>query len=112
MVKRIRFRPTSDFQATGDGSFSALRVNDELITIAFAPSDNTSTKPGHHGIYIRTLSQPVRIPAGETVNLRLVIDNAKHRGWGLQGEVDVEYDDGQVLKVNAARVRFEPLGST
>jgi hypothetical protein len=109
LIARIRFRPESDFENQDPLDLDPKVVGDTVATIAYSPSDNTSLRPGFHGIYDRTLSQPIRVPAGEKATVRVVIESMEHEGWGFAGTLVLNYNDGERIVVPSARVAFRKI---
>ena len=84
LITRVRFKPESDFQVDAAAQeTSVLKTTEEVLTIAFNSSDNTSNKPGMHGIYDRTIGTPIRIPAGESLTVRVLIEDPKSHRLGF-----------------------------
>jgi hypothetical protein len=104
LIERIRFRPESEFDATEGQDAQASSVS--TTTIVYEPSDNTSERRGYHGIYDRQLQQKIRIPAGESLTLRVVIHDPRYEGWGFSGRLRLEYNGAEPLSVDSARVTF------
>ena len=82
-----------------------------VVTIPFASVDNTSKRDGFHGIYDRHLVTPIRVPAGESLTLRMTIEDADHEGWGFTGKLMLDYNAPESLVGEAARVAFVPAVS-
>lgn len=112
IVSRIRFKPESDFTIGEPEDFSLLADAEQVTTVAYNALDNTSTKSGEHGIYDRTLSTPIRVPAGESLTLRIVIDNARYKKYGFTGQLVVDYNNSDPLVVKDARVHFRDVDAT
>ncbi len=112
LITRVRFKPEADFQVTAnEGDVSIMKGAESVVTLAFNSSDNTSTKPGMHGLYDRSVATPIRVPAGGQVTFRVMIENPTHTGWGLTGKLVVDYNGQDPLVVNAARVVFQPVAA-
>jgi hypothetical protein len=108
LIKRIRFKPEADFQLDStEQQNSVFKATEDVVTIAFNSSDNTSSKPGMHGVYDRTISAPIRVPAGESVTVRILIEDPSHLGWGFTGKMVIDYEGQSPLTVETARVPFE-----
>ena len=102
-IQSVRFRPMSRFPLSLDSDpvKSAIRIS-------FSPSDNTSTKPGYHGVYAQDLETPVVIPAGQRTTLRFTITDPQHNGWGFAGSLLLGYNDQESLAIDSGRVIFTP----
>ena len=107
-IYRLQFQPVSDFRVDSPESLSEAGT-DQVTTISYSAADNTSTKPGHHGIYDRTLTDRIRVPAGQAVTVRLIIEDKTFVGWGFAGNLLVQYNAQDPLVVKSARVRFAPV---
>lgn len=107
LIQRIQFRPESDFRVASNDAGADYSDTDSVLVFQFDASDNTSTKPGHHGVYDRRLSNPIRILAGETMTLRVVIAGGEHLGWGFAGQLRLLYNSDEPLLIKTARVYFE-----
>jgi len=107
IVERVRFVPQKDFKAP-DASILADEVS-RVTTFRYSAADNTSQRAGYHGVYDHRLSQPLRIPARDSVTLRMVIADPKHAGWGLAGQLTIDYNarDKSPLVVNEAHLIFQ-----
>lgn len=109
LIQRIQFKPESDFRVEASDASEDYSNTDTILVFAFDSSDNTSTKPGHHGLYDRKLTDPIRVPAGENMTLRIVITGRDHLGWGFAGQVRLDYNSKERLLVKTARVHFDDL---
>ena len=107
IVERLRFVPQKDFKAP-DASIMADEVS-RVTTFRYSAADNTSQRPGFHGVYDHRLTQPLRIPPRDSVTLRMVIAEPKHAGWGLAGQLTIDYNarDKSPLVVNEAHLVFQ-----
>jgi hypothetical protein len=107
IVERLRFVPQKDFKAP-DASIMAEEVS-RVTTFRYSAADNTSQRPGFHGVYDHRLTQPLRIPPRDSVTLRMVIAEPKHAGWGLAGQLTIDYNarDKSPLVVNEAHLVFQ-----
>ncbi|MFM7070706.1 MAG: hypothetical protein ACKO23_02435, partial [Gemmataceae bacterium] len=107
LVERVRFVPQKDFKAP-DASILADEVS-RVTTFRYSAADNTSQRPGYHGVYDHRLSKPLRIPARDSVTLRMVIADPSHAGWGLAGQLTIDYNarDKSPLVVNEAHLVFQ-----
>lgn len=108
LIDRIRFRPEAQFEFSDTTEVSPEVVDGTITTITYDDADNTSTKPGYHGIYDRMLGEPIRLPAGERLTLRVTILDSEHQGWGFAGKLVLNYNTKEVLSIDAARVAFVP----
>lgn len=107
IVERLRFVPQKDFKAP-DASIIADEVS-RVTTFRYSAADNTSQRPGFHGVYDHRLTKPLRIPPRDSVTLRMVIAEPKHAGWGLAGQLTIDYNarDKSPLVVNEAHLVFQ-----
>ena len=103
-ISRIEFTPEDSFDAREPIADQSTKHDRERIV--FSPFDNRATKKDQHSAYIQDLKNPVVIPAGEIILLRVEIDNAAHLNYGFIGELKIIYDDDKTLSVPEARVRF------
>ena len=108
IIHRLQFRPVADFRVESSDTINDAGT-DTITTIAYSQADNTSTKPGHHGIYDRTLTEPIRVPAGEAITFRVVIQDVNYVGWGFTGNLMLEYNSDNPLVVDTARIRFRSV---
>lgn len=108
LIDRIRFRPEAQFEFSDSPEVSPEVVDSTITTITYDDADNTSTKPGYHGIYDRRFSEPIRLPAGERMTLRVTILDSEHEGWGFAGKLVLNYNTKEILSIDAARVAFVP----
>lgn len=106
LISRMRFRPESGFESKGTVELDPNTVPSNVVTMVYSEDDNTSLKPGKHGVYDRTFSRPIRVKAGEQLTLRVLIDDASWQGWGFVGTLLIDYGDAQKLLVKSARVAF------
>lgn len=99
-IEAVAFRPKKDgqFRITSERK---MAENTDRLLIEFAPFDNKATTPGRHGNYERTYLVPSKfIPGRSSVGLVVEIqspDDADHRGWGWEGELELKYDNGKSL---------------
>ncbi len=106
-IDRIRFRPESEFQNSDKLELDPdVASTSSITTIIYDSSDNTSKKPGYHGIYDRQLQNAIRIPAGERVTLRVMIQDPDHVGWGFTGKLVLSSRAEDTLTVESARIVF------
>lgn len=92
------FRPTKDGQRKVPLATAADSSAGHVI-IWFSPEDNKATEQGRHSAYKRSYIIPEQIDPESTVKLSVEIHDGTHIGWGLEGELDLEYDDGKKLTV-------------
>ena len=106
-IKFVSFRPIQSGQFEIN---SPLKIGSNSATdwvIRFLPADNTTTKTGHQHHYGRPYLLTERtIPAKRSVHITVEIENSKHVGWGLEGDLIIEYADGKTLDVPDARAVF------
>jgi hypothetical protein len=107
LIERIRFRPESDFEAAETRGAQVDVGASPTTTIVYGPSDNTSQRAGYHGIYDRQLQEKIRVRAGESLTLRVNIDDARYEGWGFAGRLVLDYNGSEPLSVESARVAFQ-----
>ena len=107
-IYRLQFQPVSDFRVDSPESLTEAGT-DQVTTISYSAADNTSTKPGHHGVYDQTLTDRIQVPAGQAVTVRLIIEDKTFVGWGFAGNLLVQYNAQDPLVVKSARVRFAPV---
>ena len=108
VIHRLQFRPVADFRVESSDTLSDAGT-DTITTITYSKADNTSTKPGHHGIYDRTLTDPIRVPAGADITFRVVIQDVDYVSWGFTGKLMLEYNSDNPLVVDTARIRFRAV---
>ena len=65
-----------------------------------------------HGRYDRTMTNPIRVPAGGTLTFRVLIEDPTHSDWGLTGKLVLDYNGREPLIVDSARVIFQTLESS
>ena len=106
LIQRIQFKPEADFRVQSSDAADDYANIDSILVFPFYTSDNTSTKPDHHGLYDRKLTNPIRIPAGETLTMRVVITD-DYPGWGFVGQLRLVYNSDEPLLIKTARVHFE-----
>jgi hypothetical protein len=106
LIERIRFRPVSVFQTTDSLDLAPDASSTSVTTVSYDLTDNTSKQAGHHGIYDRMLTDKIRVPAGESVTLRVVINDKQNEGWGFTGKLVLDYDGKEPLTVESARIAF------
>jgi hypothetical protein len=100
LVTRIRFQPLSDFRTSTTDEDAVATATSEVLTFVYSAANNTSKDPGKHGLYDRTLTTPIQIPAHSSRLLRVVIEDPKHLGWGLQGDLLIDYNGRKGLRVH------------
>ncbi|MFO0914651.1 MAG: hypothetical protein U0795_16965 [Pirellulales bacterium] len=83
-IDRLHFVPT-DFLSTGKLVMEPTPATATSLT--FATTDNSSASSGDHGVYDMRLPSPMTLQPGDRVMLRVGIDNAKHQGWALVGDL-------------------------
>ncbi|MCA9218597.1 MAG: hypothetical protein KDB27_36260 [Planctomycetales bacterium] len=103
-IRELHFTPKQSYQV------GELPEDESLLydksQVVFSADDNRASDRGKHNRYVKVLSDPVAVPAGETMSLRVLIDNAKHRDWGFEGNLIIVDEFGRQLNVGDARVRF------
>ncbi len=107
LIQRIQFKPESDFRVEASDATTDYSGVDSFLLFPFDSSHNSSTKAGHHGLYDRKLSDPIRIAAGETMTMLVVIRGDDHIGWGFAGQLRLVYNSDEPLLIKTARVHFE-----
>jgi hypothetical protein len=108
-IERIRFRPEAEFEATDTFDLTPDSTTPSVTTVAFDSSENTSNKPGYYGICDRRLTNKIRVPAGQSVTLRVLIDDSRYEGYGFTGKLVVDYNAGEPLLIESARVAFHTV---
>lgn len=112
VITRVRFAPQTDFRvAAGEQNVSILNGAEDIVTLAYGSSDNTSSKSGMHGLYDRTMTEPIRVPAGGALTFRVLIEDPSHVGWGFAGKLVLDYNGQEPLVVDSARVFFQTVAS-
>ncbi len=106
-ISKIIFQPESDFQVSQPQETTSNVASANQIPIEFEAQHNQSKKQDRHGRYEIAFDESVIIPGHSYASLQIVIRNPIHKGWGLEGELTIKYDDDQTLVVPGARVFFE-----
>ncbi|MCA9186350.1 MAG: hypothetical protein R3E01_17315 [Pirellulaceae bacterium] len=107
IVTRVSFQPQSLFEVpTSIRQRLGQPIGDTELEIRFAESDNQATTPGKHGKYVRPLLTPLLLVPDRQLQLRVLIENKRHQGWAMRGELTLEYDGGESLVLPNASVYF------
>ena len=84
-----------------------MEPNPEALAIEFLPTDNDAQTLGRHRDYQHTFLavQPL-IQRFQSTPLQVTIRDSRHVGWGWEGQLELEYQDGRILVVPGVRALF------
>ncbi len=103
-ITQIEFTPLSDFEVA---SRDQLKIEEgDVRQITFTSAENLADEPGKHGQYQHKLTEALELSSGDKAQIRLVINNSRHVGWGLRGIVRMRYNGLDPLIVADAHVLF------
>lgn len=106
-IRRVVFRATDRFQVRDMNVASKIPSSTALL-IEFLPEDNRSAMADHHNLYVRDYADDLVVPGKADAAVQLIIRNAEHAGWGLIGDLTIEYASGKQLEIGGVSAVFEP----
>ncbi len=108
VISRVSFEPVDILE----GLPTALAVkplgtsSDSQFVLVLDEADNTSLQPGKQGVYDRELAETYFIPAGAQIEVHLAIENPEHLGFGMLGNVRLEYNTSGVSEIKNVAIAF------
>ena len=107
-ISRIRFRPRRHFDVPRNTS-SLKPLGERYVSlrvIPFLKFHNTSADKSEHSYYVMDLDKGLRVAPGETVHVRMNLENSSHTGYGYRGDVTFLFGDDDSLLVPNAQLNF------
>ncbi|MCA9262830.1 MAG: hypothetical protein KDA60_03235 [Planctomycetales bacterium] len=106
-VEFVAFRPAGVIEVPELTTVEKLAESEtDAWFIQFDKEDNRTKTAKHHGIYAKAIDPAWYILPQDERDIRLIIQDEKHAGYGLQGELTLRYGDGKQLVVPDAQVMF------
>lgn len=104
-IRIARFKPT---QGSVFAVQSPVELEEDHVVIEFDPSHNLGADPGYHRYYERTYLFPEQVvPSKKTVQVTIEIQaNGEHLDWGMTGDLELEYQNGNTVLIPNARAIF------
>ncbi len=76
------------------------------LVVAFTGEDNQAVQAGRHADYKRRLRQPFTVPAGNTVEIQVAIQNEEFAGYGFEGDMRLIFNDDENLEASGLTIAF------
>ena len=105
-LNRVTFIPRSPFETDLPRSMESGLLTVNQLVVRFTQEHNTATERDRHAKYEQDFVEPEIVPGDSYVQLRIEIVNAAHLGWGFEGDLLIQYDDGRTLEVPNVQALF------
>ncbi len=105
-LNRVTFTPKSAFETDLPLSMESGLPTVNQLVVRFTREHNTATESDRHAPYERDFVEPEIVPGDSYAQLRIEIENASHLGWGFEGDLLIQYDDGRTLAVPNVQALF------
>lgn len=105
-LKRVTFTPKSAFETALPLAMESGLLTVNQLVVRLTQEHNTATEQDRHAVYERDFVEPEIVPGDSYIQLRIEIENAAHFGWGFEGDLLIQYDDGRTLPVPNVQAVF------
>lgn len=104
-IASLSFRPRRVIEnKSSESELWDAALKSKARTIVLSESSNRG-RGDLHGVYVLNSAQALAFPPTHDTSLTIVINNKKHLGWGLEGDLELQTDNGD-LTVKSVRVLF------
>ena len=103
-IMSITLHPTSFY--VRKTSLWVQSESQEYTVLRLDETHNTATEPETHHDYVRQLDGEVVVPGKGSLRLLIEIENPRHLDHGLEGDLELLYNDGQSLTIPGVRAQF------
>ncbi len=81
-------------------------TDDQHLVVRFDESDNQTSTKGRHGNYARELQVPFVIDPNARVELKLLLEDLDHVGYGLVGSLTLRLANGEEFEIDQVAIPF------
>ena len=108
VITHVKFDPAEVVEDVPTSiAIEPLRETTETeLVVGFGRDDNTANNAGDQGTYFRKLVDEFTINAGETADILLAIRNPGHIGFGMRGEITLDFNTVESKVIPNAVVIF------
>lgn len=108
VITHVKFDPTDVVEDVPTSiAIEPLRETTETeLVVGFGADDNTANNPDDQGTYFRRLVSPFTINAGETADILLAIKNPGHIGFGMRGNITLDFNTVESKVISNAVLIF------
>lgn len=108
IITHVKFDPTDVVEDVPTSiAIEPLReTTDTELVVGFGADDNTANNPDDQGTYFRRLVSPFTINAGETADILLAIKNPGHIGFGMRGNITLDFNTVESKVISNAVLIF------
>ena len=112
VITRVTFEPTSvlDDIPTELAAQPLPGSSDSHLVVALQPADNLADSSDRQGRYVHLLAEPYTIAAASEVDVLVAVENPDHRGFGLFGNLTLDFNESDSL-LEAAAIAFVGSGT-
>ncbi len=81
-------------------------TDDKQLVIRFNDQDNRTSVAGRHGRYVRELQAPYVLEPGNSLDLKLLLENSEHVGYALVGKLTMRLAGADEFEIDRVAIPF------